>query len=467
MGRDYTLSFTAENKAKLIEILRSIDVMSPLRNGYRGKDATEPYAIAHLLSSLAEVPDALAFPLKLCHRKPPRDKPDFVLSMGGRNIGIEHVEARSENETRRDDLRREKGIGPEVYLQVPAEIGEPPRSRKELIQEIVKDDPPCGEGDQNNTDTKWATVMVRSIGDKEQKLKQYSRFDEDWLLIRDAWPFTSVDPKNAARQLRSILQERKTRLQFHRVFIISSEDRGPISEVTESSRPRLHRRNDLWSKEAQGMTGRKRLSKLYRFRALEPFEYIVDIMLNKRFYAAKPCDLNDPMEGLFHAVGGAEYFRDKITNALNQCRVCSFFQSYANPLYWAHYADGFRGICIEVIAKGVREYGRFWHPVDYDKTRRIVDGKTVHRQSLFPGDILEWKAEAWAYEHEVRAIITREFLPFDGWIKMSRVLLGIRTPPAMQELIRQITPHSVPVFTTKVTNKDKIEIDAEVPHVVK
>jgi|GEM_PF-3147861 len=253
MGPDRIMSFRAESRSKLLDVLRSIDVMSSLRNGYRGKDANEPYAIAHLLSSLAEVRDVLAFPLELCHRQPPLDKPDFVLSMGEKRVGVEHVEARSENETRKDNLRREKGIGPEVYLQVPAEIGEPPRSRKELIQEIVTDDLNCGWGDQDRTDAQWATVMIHFIDDKEQKLKQYSRYDEDWLLIRDAWPFPSVSHENAANQLCLALQKRPTRLQFHRVFIISDVNSGPICEVSESGLC-LHSRNDLWGRSGIGPT---------------------------------------------------------------------------------------------------------------------------------------------------------------------------------------------------------------------
>jgi hypothetical protein len=201
---------------------------------------------------------------------------------------------------------------------------------------------------------------------------------------------------------------------------------------------------------------------LYKFRALDRFEYIEDILLEKRFYAAKFAELNDPMEGLFHAVGAATHYKDEITKALEQCRVCSFVQSYADPRYWAHYAGAFKGICIEVIVRW-QEYGRFWHTVEYDRTRRIVDAWSVHRLRLFPEPILAWKAKPWAYEHEVRAIITKKFLPFCDWIELSRVLLGVRTPRPMQERIRRITPPSVPVFTTVVTDADKIQVGTEVP----
>jgi hypothetical protein len=246
MGQYRTIDFTAENKAMLLDILRSLDIMGPLENGYRGKDATEPYAIAHLLSSLAEVPNALAFPLKLLHREPPCDKPDFLLSMGARTIGIEHADARSENETRKDDLRIRKGMGPLVYFAVPVEPGEAPRSRKELRKEIIANDSKGGWGDPDNTAERWARVMLHFINLKEQKLSQYSRYDEDWLLIRDAWPFASVDPEKAAKHLFDRIRKRDTRLQFHRVFIISNENTGPIYDISEVTYY-LYRRNDLWA----------------------------------------------------------------------------------------------------------------------------------------------------------------------------------------------------------------------------
>ena len=36
---------------------------------------------------------------------------------------------------------------------------------------------------------------------------------------------------------------------------------------------------------------------LYKYRGINSFRYFVDIVLNKRLYAAPFFDLNDPMEG--------------------------------------------------------------------------------------------------------------------------------------------------------------------------
>ena len=198
--------------------------------------------------------------------------------------------------------------------------------------------------------------------------------------------------------------------------------------------------------------------RLYKFRTLESFEYTADILLNKRFYMARFCELNDPMEGLFAARQITEEFRQKIEKAQKKYRVCSFFRCWRNPLYWAHYADEFKGICIEVEI----EYrgGGIWHPVDYQEPRQPVDSGNAQLVRLFAANLLAWKPKEWAYEGEMRAVNNRRYLCCNRQIKLLRVLCGVRTPRRMQRLIRQIAPSSV--WTTKISDENKIEVGEEV-----
>lgn len=242
-----TINFKAENKATLFDILRSIDVKGPLLNGSRRKEDTESYAVAHLLSSLVERNSLLTFPLELIHRNKPYDKPEFLISIGGKKIGCEHTDARPNNETRKDVLMREEGIGPSVYFETPAEPEEPSRNAKQLRKEIRSNESGVGWGDQNDIDRDWGKVMLYFIDKKEKKLKvpDFSRYDDDWLLIRDAWPFPSVNLPNAIKHLFSQIMARNIKLEFHRVFIISRSDQGPVCEIAKSDF-HLHARNDLW-----------------------------------------------------------------------------------------------------------------------------------------------------------------------------------------------------------------------------
>ena len=205
----------------------------------------------------------------------------------------------------------------------------------------------------------------------------------------------------------------------------------------------------------------QRMLMLYKYRALEPFEYIMDIMLNQRFYAAQFRELNDPMEGLFYAPTIPEPLQQEIRTALEQWRVCSFSQKWEDPVPWAHYAGGFKGICIEVEIK--YEGGRFWHPIEYVESRQIVDTGNYDLSRLLPYFLLKTKIKEWTYESEMRAIIKDEYLCFGDWIRVTRVLLGVRTPRCMLRLIRQVTPPSVSVWTTRLTNENKIEVHEEIP----
>lgn len=236
----------AENKAELFNTLKEIDVAGPLMNGTRYKENTEPYAMAHLLSSIAEAKHLLTYPLELIRKDP--DRPDFLLKMGSTKIGIEHTEARSENEARKDALRRSEGIGPSVHFVTPEEPNAPSRTTADLRDEIKKNPHKGGFGDPCLRNQKWSQVMLKVIEGKETKLLDpgFTRYDQDWLLIRDAWPAESTTPQNA-EQLLSMIQSRKAQLKFNCIFIISHNDRGPVIEITESDF-KLHPRNDLWKR---------------------------------------------------------------------------------------------------------------------------------------------------------------------------------------------------------------------------
>jgi len=242
-----TVNLRAKNKPTLLRILRSIDIEGPLLSGSLNKEYTESYAMAHLLSSLVEKCDRLIFPLKVVHRTDRGGKPDFLLTLNEKNIGIEHTDARSMNETRKDVLRRKEKIGPPTYLMTHAEPNEPRRNANQLRKEIESNARDAGWGDQDRTDQDWSRVMLCFIDKKVRKLQapDFSRFDEDWLLIRDAWRFPSVNLQNATKHLFSKIKNQGINLEFHRVFIISCSDRGPVCEIAESGF-RLHPRNDLW-----------------------------------------------------------------------------------------------------------------------------------------------------------------------------------------------------------------------------
>ena len=142
--------------------------------------------------------------------------------------------------------------------------------------------------------------------------------------------------------------------------------------------------------------------RLYKYRSLERFDRIVDILLKKRFYAAKLCELNDPMEGVFAAPQVHPVFVAGIKSAAQQWRVCSFSKTADNVCQWAYYADGFKGICIEIVMQTPAPFE--WEEVQYHPVSGLMDIPPEYADliRLFPQRTLRWKAKDWKREQEVR-----------------------------------------------------------------
>ena len=222
------------------------------------KEHREAYTIAHLLSSLAEEDNLLTFPLELIHR----ESPDFLLLVAGKGIGIEHVDVVSQDECKKealtDEVCRELGVPHLTQFVRHAKPGKTERSPDVLKEEMKADESGHGWGDTDQY-TEWINAMLWFIDDKKKDLlgEKFSRYDEDWLLIRDRWSALSlpgVNREEATRRLFKAIQDRNIKLDFHRVFILPSEFRDPVCEVAESGF-HLHPRNDLWSQASTGQSG--------------------------------------------------------------------------------------------------------------------------------------------------------------------------------------------------------------------
>lgn len=85
------LSLEAKSSQELLALLTQTDIDVPLETEGRTTQHREKYMMARLLATLADS-DKLDFPLRVEHR----EKPDFALYMPNRSIGIECVEAVSD-----------------------------------------------------------------------------------------------------------------------------------------------------------------------------------------------------------------------------------------------------------------------------------------------------------------------------------------------------------------------------------
>jgi len=196
--------------------------------------------------------------------------------------------------------------------------------------------------------------------------------------------------------------------------------------------------------------------KLYKYKSLQTFEHVADIICNKRFYTVSFFDLNDPMEGLFnYEAGTKKEYIDEITKGKKRLRICSFSKDSKNPLLWAHYADGFKGICIEVeIDDEPSDFDIV--EVDYDSTRLLFSNKAACLIEELPRMILRQKARNWSIEKEVRALSSEQYLRCG--IKITGILLGLRIPCVLKKAIIQLAAPNVPIWETEIGETNKIKI---------
>lgn len=159
---------------------------------------------------------------------------------------------------------------------------------------------------------------------------------------------------------------------------------------------------------------------LYKYRGIKYFRYLADILLKKRLYAAPYFDLNDPMEGqyLMSSNGGIDQdMEEMLKSAKEKIRICSLSNNPDNPLMWAHYAEGNKGL---VIGLDVVDNDCEVHPVIYDGPLKINRNNFAANSVI---EILRRKLIAWEYEEEERVFIRgKHFVE----IELHEIILGSR-----------------------------------------
>jgi len=164
--------------------------------------------------------------------------------------------------------------------------------------------------------------------------------------------------------------------------------------------------------------------KVYKYRGVNHFERDLNSLVKNEIYAPRFKDLNDPFEGLFkdELSNFIEYLTEridqyhiniaqlytKIKNSKDYIGVYSLSKNYCSELLWAHYAESFKGFCIEydleklktnyLIPKTVNELTVKYTPIPATLTY-IDAGRVTGLQKLFATKSISWK-----YEKEIRLI---------------------------------------------------------------
>ena len=147
--------------------------------------------------------------------------------------------------------------------------------------------------------------------------------------------------------------------------------------------------------------------KLYKFRPLaneEDFNRARVILETGNFWCSQFTELNDPMEGVFTIQASQKVKRviNEIGSQKLQFKLCSFSSGevFENPLMWGYYANGFRGMVIEIeVGEKVKKN---WE-VDYVNTIKDFD-KLLNGNNV--KTLLMTKLSVWQHEAEYRFLVS-------------------------------------------------------------
>ncbi len=174
--------------------------------------------------------------------------------------------------------------------------------------------------------------------------------------------------------------------------------------------------------------------RVYHFTNLK---FGLDDLRRRWLKVARIADLNDPFD--FLALGSTRKDVRLVLRTMRNIMSSSmgllcFSRCWRNPVQWAHYSDGHRGLCL-----GFDVPDSLLKRVKYSNTRPIVDISVFEqvgdRARIEFEKLLRVKYDHWRYEQEERQFVslkdTREesgrfFVPFSPILALRNIIVGHR-----------------------------------------
>lgn len=184
--------------------------------------------------------------------------------------------------------------------------------------------------------------------------------------------------------------------------------------------------------------------KLYKYKSLANLWHTLDVVVNQRLYCAHWLELNDPLEGRYEIYLGERSDRlesimaTRIEKAKDTYRVASLSADPTSFLMWSHYANGHKGIVIEVEVPDDHED---LIPVIYTPFSSVFTDKLQTKEDM--RHLFKGKGEEWAYEQEYRIVIEGRFFALPKPVR--RLLLGPLVCENQATILRNIVPETVEI----------------------
>ncbi|MBW8841994.1 MAG: DUF2971 domain-containing protein [Sphingomonadales bacterium] len=170
--------------------------------------------------------------------------------------------------------------------------------------------------------------------------------------------------------------------------------------------------------------------------------------------------MNDPMEGFYRANARVrdEHSYNEFSDAVRLEKlglgIASLSETWDNELMWAHYADGFRGICIAYpmarLLEGLDEHHALAR-VAYGDRPHYLNLSSMQNSELRAKAILSTKNVKWSYEREWRLFSPDPGAAQYGGDAVATVYLGMRMAEGDRRLVtRRLRAAGVRVRRTVV-----------------
>ena len=127
---------------------------------------------------------------------------------------------------------------------------------------------------------------------------------------------------------------------------------------------------------------------------------IIEIICTNKFHCSTFSEMNDPMEGVYVHKKYDETQKSLYSDK-NKYKICSFsgLKGFENPAMWGYYANGFKGIAIEVIINDESN-------TNIENIEKVVYKNNVPKANLDSiKEILTTKLDAWKHEKEYRYLV--------------------------------------------------------------
>lgn len=207
---------SAHSRDSLLSSLSRIDISMPFRDSNRTTAHTERWSICRLLSTLAWE-NKLDYPC-VGHKS---ERPDYVFRLGVQSVGIEITEAVKEDLARTEVLPK---ADPSSVIDISLFKWRDRRKKLDELRQIARETKLTGPGwTGDEPEQEFADAISDVVENKTRKLNEdnFSRFDEDWLVIYENLALPPLEKNNTASYLCLSLANYWGSNTFQRIFVES------------------------------------------------------------------------------------------------------------------------------------------------------------------------------------------------------------------------------------------------------